>query len=1357
MAFQIRKEIIEEPMRIYTYLIILLAFAIQLNAKLEPLPYQKYSSYEGRHFYVGFMQNEIDNRGGITLRLFISTRAETKVVLTIPYMQPQTYYLDRNEIIEVDIPFDLELRDVSERVLRNKLVEIYSENPITVFAFNSQHTTSDAFALIPVTRWGTDYAVMSIANDQYDDPLRDEASVNDSLNRYTPRRSQYAIMAAFDSTVVTYVNRAPTRLGKVAMVEYTEILDAGEVFVVQSADAPRGENDLTASTISSNKPIGVLSGHMRSAVPLDLEYPFESKDHLIEMLPPIDSWGNQFITVPFLISNIGDFYRVISNTNSTMLEVNYPNSGRKEEFILNKGEVLDFKNIDEPAIWTSSEPILIGKYMSHSGAENDTPNFDPALVLVPPIEQFVSKILFLTPRNFRIAEQYDAHAIQIISDAQALSSLRLDEEFVKNISSIESNLIPGTNYYWTNITLSYGKHELTSIAGRFAGIMFGYGFRDSYAMAMGSAMTDMDKNDTIPPNVEITEDCGRVHGIITDIGGDNTGIDYVWVDPERTNNYTIEFNPSPIPDTATYVEFTAIPNNFKYDGKIYMEIYDKNSNGVRYTHYYDGINVETIEELIFGEVDWNQSETLSFTFDNNSNAPVLIEDIKVLNDARVTVEHGLTLPDSIDKRSSLDIDVTFTPAKDSTELKAILAIEIECGYVLYVNLSGTVLAPYLLTKGYDFGEVLVGETVCDTIWIYNPGNIPLTINEQNIDELAPQFEYIIDGILPANISPLDSLGIEVCFTPDDTLQYESVTSYENNENLANSIAVLGVGVAPNIHSIEYDWGEKRVGTTNDIQLKLHNTGKYDGTISFTSVLSDNTDNGVFQGQDLVDGLIPEVDSVAFDFTYIPNNTNSHEKITDYNIDWAPHPQVTITLKGTGTLPEIETFSHQVDTTLFSLTEDTVLTLVLSGGNEDLTIDEIFIKSGDIASFDIPFNNYQNITIKPDSALEIPVSFSPMEIGLHEIFLGVRHDANPNFERSEEEIRIWGICIPKDTIGIKQKLISPEIVTSCVEDFATIMIADTGNTAITLTDIELITNPIDFDASFTEDVQSLLPIELLPGDEITFDIRFYARRNENATININTVYDDTTHKTETFEVIPQASKLVFNQFDSFDISPGDTVNITIAGSFPHAVNPEVEFDLKINVDRFGFVLYENNAELIVNNNNGEARYPATLSQEGDWITIDLNDRKLEIDENTTWSLTFPMRALLTSHQNIIFEIYANSDLCFEPNIAEINAKIVEVCIFDLRPVEFIANLPKLNISPNPAGNNVRLSVMVPEDCMAEIKIYDESGKQMPFSKNLSLKKGTQTVILENVGLPNGVYYLNLITNKYLENQMFIILK
>ena len=107
-------------------------------------------------------------------------------------------------------------------------------------------------------------------------------------------------MAFLNNTEVKYYPTSDTRNGILKGQIGTITLDSGDCFLVQGKESENKTNDLTGTLITSNNPIGVLSGHVRTSVMQGLDYDYDTKDHLAEILPPIKAWGKHFVSVPFI-------------------------------------------------------------------------------------------------------------------------------------------------------------------------------------------------------------------------------------------------------------------------------------------------------------------------------------------------------------------------------------------------------------------------------------------------------------------------------------------------------------------------------------------------------------------------------------------------------------------------------------------------------------------------------------------------------------------------------------------------------------------------------------------------------------------------------------------------------------------------------------------------------------------------------------------------------------------------------------------------------------------------------------------------------------------------------------------------
>jgi len=66
--------------------------------------------------------------------------------------------------------------------------------------------------------------------------------------------------------------------------------------------------------------VAVLSGNMFAiCMPMD-EPQLGSGDHIVEMIPPVDTWGKEFVTVPLAKRTVGDKFRVIAARDNTQVK-----------------------------------------------------------------------------------------------------------------------------------------------------------------------------------------------------------------------------------------------------------------------------------------------------------------------------------------------------------------------------------------------------------------------------------------------------------------------------------------------------------------------------------------------------------------------------------------------------------------------------------------------------------------------------------------------------------------------------------------------------------------------------------------------------------------------------------------------------------------------------------------------------------------------------------------------------------------------------------------------------------------------------------------------------------------------------
>ncbi|MFW5662829.1 MAG: IgGFc-binding protein, partial [Bacteroidota bacterium] len=197
-------------------------------------------------------------------------------------------YLEHN----IDIPID------QNEIPAPQHFRIVTDKDVAVYAQNQAETTSDALLVYPKDALGMKYRIMSYHSDSF---------------IHTP--SQFAILATEDNTTIKIRVTAPTHA--TGLDNKIAFLDAGESFLVQAdSRVSSQEYDLTGSYIESDKPIAVFAGHQRATVPSS-SILRASRDHLIQQMIPLETWGTNAFIIPFADASgdrgdLKDIYRIVA-------------------------------------------------------------------------------------------------------------------------------------------------------------------------------------------------------------------------------------------------------------------------------------------------------------------------------------------------------------------------------------------------------------------------------------------------------------------------------------------------------------------------------------------------------------------------------------------------------------------------------------------------------------------------------------------------------------------------------------------------------------------------------------------------------------------------------------------------------------------------------------------------------------------------------------------------------------------------------------------------------------------------------------------------------------------------------------
>ncbi len=312
--------------------------------------------------------------------------------------------------------------------ITNKAFHITTTQPVNVYQFNPLSNvgvfSNDASVLLPTPGLGTEYYTATLPQ------------ITDGIE---PVYRGYFTVIAIDeeSTTVTITPAGPTLAGSgipalTAGQTHSVTLQRGEVLNVESNTAD--EVDLSGSHILSDRPVAVFSGHVAAVTAQEC-----CADHLEEQMPPLTSWGTQYVaTRAWERGYEGDYWMVVASENDTTVTLN-PMVATIPR--LSAGGKHYFK-ASQNFVATASKPVLLVQFLassyetptppggcsascpegfscflgdcqgdscSGSGQCSDgatctegycQPIGDPSLIVAVPVQQFQDGYIFLTPNSY---------------------------------------------------------------------------------------------------------------------------------------------------------------------------------------------------------------------------------------------------------------------------------------------------------------------------------------------------------------------------------------------------------------------------------------------------------------------------------------------------------------------------------------------------------------------------------------------------------------------------------------------------------------------------------------------------------------------------------------------------------------------------------------------------------------------------------------------------------------------------------------------------------------------------------------------------------------------------------------------
>jgi hypothetical protein len=326
---------------------------------------------------------------------------------------------------EVDGSTSPELNDGPGTFRSMHAFRITSSAPLIAYQFNPLENvnvfSNDASLLLPAPSLAARYLVLSWPQTL---ATTEVAETNGGIDL----RAFLTIVGMHDDTPISV--RLSTRILGGADIPASE---AGEVlqltldrFEVINLETDDFNADFTGTSVESldvDKPVAVFTGSEASDVPR-----FDSflerqccADHLEQQLFPEVALGTQFVAVKTplrstyveqagwdvsVVPDEPEWWRILATAEDTSIGTNLPPPN--DAFFLQRGDSVIFSS-ERDFVVNSSKPISFGQFPGSQlttgipstlpGGERP-PGGDPSFILVPPVQQWRTKYLFLVPNKY---------------------------------------------------------------------------------------------------------------------------------------------------------------------------------------------------------------------------------------------------------------------------------------------------------------------------------------------------------------------------------------------------------------------------------------------------------------------------------------------------------------------------------------------------------------------------------------------------------------------------------------------------------------------------------------------------------------------------------------------------------------------------------------------------------------------------------------------------------------------------------------------------------------------------------------------------------------------------------------------
>ena len=400
-------------------------------------------------------------------QLYIATLSQTNVNYTIE----QTSGIITSGTVSISSPVIVSLNISlvswdSSYMYRNQGIHVHSDGQVSLIVVNYRHLTMGIYQAYP-------HQLFPILQYQYY-----AVSIGTFIS-YT--MSEILLVGNNDNTTITITPTAnvvvPIDIHSADSSSETVVAGTTKIIKLhrfQTFFFGATGVDLSGTSIVSNQPLTVVSGHQCGNIPSNVKF----CDHVSEQIPPTVTWGKRFILTPYKDRTVGQYFKVIASENSTSVMHNC-DYGVSTMHLAFAGDVnIFYTNYTTYCYLESDKPLLVTQMIP--GYDADGITGDPSISIIFPIEQYKRDIIFFS--NFPEITQYYINIITTQQDTMLMDGFVLSLSW-NSINDLNNEVVG----YAAQVTVtSLGAHVITSANNvTFTLLAYGYAYHMSYTYTAG--------------------------------------------------------------------------------------------------------------------------------------------------------------------------------------------------------------------------------------------------------------------------------------------------------------------------------------------------------------------------------------------------------------------------------------------------------------------------------------------------------------------------------------------------------------------------------------------------------------------------------------------------------------------------------------------------------------------------------------------------------------------------------------------------------------------------------------------------------------------------------------------------------